>query len=507
MAVTSTIAALKETKKSAAISTKAAANESVENKKTAAGKRIVSTSGNPFPVQLTVDGRFPLGLTVELKNSLLFVKALTPGKQCEGKIHVADQVIYVDDKIIINSNDSITYFQHQVQLRRTQQVVFTITFLRYLPSHKRNQTIPHSLQVLTTNAMKAMKARGLLKYLNLDKKRIVKKKVPPRRGIIDPEPSSSYLCGKANMEQNQFVGEVIKLLQKQYVKRSKQQFREEFEGLNANGVMFNEINDHGCHTMTTIKNGQRVVNAAIIAERVQRKPDDENGRSSGSHFGLCIRFMSQPNMSLHCLLHRICTLVLWEKKLEERSSIIHIYLRYRTGSSLSCPKFFKMTIPEDTQQAFCLKYGFRDKPQKDKALEDPDDLWIEDSQVYIPVALDMFEKKFRNKSDHEMYRQCGGEELMTSPSVYASYAVKGPPPSNSFFYIDPHSIDEFSVCYYDDEDDVDTAGVFAHNKYLGWNRIDLDDFDTSLKIKSDIEAIVVDVIKSKTLHKYCFENL
>jgi hypothetical protein len=45
--------------------------------------------------------------------------------------------------------------------------------------------------------------------------------------------------------------------------------------------MFNEVNDHGCHTMTTIVNGQRVVNAAIISERVQRKPDNENGKSSG----------------------------------------------------------------------------------------------------------------------------------------------------------------------------------------------------------------------------------
>jgi|AntRauTorckE5430_2_1112549.scaffolds.fasta_scaffold04459_3 hypothetical protein len=61
--------------------------------------------------------------------------------------------------------------------------------------------------------------------------------------------------------------------------------------------------------MTVIENGLRVVKAAVIAERVERKPDDENGRSSGSHFGLCIHFMLEPNKYLHCLLHRICTLV------------------------------------------------------------------------------------------------------------------------------------------------------------------------------------------------------
>jgi hypothetical protein len=325
-------------------------------------------------------------------------------------------------------------------------------------------------------------------------------KVINKRGMIDPEPSSAFLSGKINLKRKQFVGQVIKILRKMYKKRAKRVGRDLFKDKSTDDVIFDEINKHGCHTMTVIDNGRRVVKAAIIAERVERKPDNE----MVYHFGFCIRFMSEPDEYLQCLLHRICSMILWDNKLDSRNRITHIYLRYKSGISLECPKFFMMTISEDAQQAFCIKYGFREEQKGDQAvkMDPPDDLWIEDGQVYIPVALDIFEKKFRNNKKDAMYRHCAGEEeLLTSPFVYASHAVKAPPPSNSFFYIDPHSIDEFCVRYVNEED-IDTADVFAHNKFLGWRRIDLGCFDTSKKIKSDLQAVSDDVIRDKNRHVY-----
>jgi|AntRauTorckE5430_2_1112549.scaffolds.fasta_scaffold07004_3 hypothetical protein len=87
-------------------------------------------------------------------------------------------------------------------------------------------------------------------------------KVSLKRGIIDPEPSSAFVSGKINMKRKQFVGQVIKILRKMYKKRAKLEGRDLFIDKSADDVIFDEINKHGCHTMTVIENGRRVVKAA-----------------------------------------------------------------------------------------------------------------------------------------------------------------------------------------------------------------------------------------------------